>query len=1007
MVRSVEQGAMVGRDRELAHLLGAFDEAVDGRGRTIVIGGEAGIGKSRLVAAVVDSARANAATVLLGACLPTGSGVIPYAPFVEALRGLTRSVDPVRLPALLGPARDEIGRLLPETASRAIGGGDRSEGDREGQGRLFEAILTVVERLARSAASVLVIEDVQWADDGTRSLITFLSRNLRDARVLLLVTIRSEEVDPGGPVSRSIVELERHDWVERIELEPLDRRDVASLLRSLRGSTPAGDIVDAIAERSGGNPFFLEQLTAVSTDRTGGELPPRLRDVLVARLSQFPESTRIVLRAAAAAGRRVDDEVLGVVLGLSPKVIDDALRPAIAQGVLVDAGDSGDGRAGYAFRHALLAEVAERELLHGERDRLHAAFASALERRGEVDGIAVPPAELAYHWVAARDRERAVPALVDAGLAAERVYAFADARRQFEQALTFWPADQEAPLSAGLDRVAVLQHAAESAVLAGAYADAVAFGRRAIMTAELDEVIDGRPDPIRLGALHDRLRWFLWEMGDRAAAEAAVEEALRLIPAEPPTALRARALGQAAGLRLFGGSPLEAGRLATEAIAVARSTGALSEQALALGILGWSQAIGGNVDAGIATYREGLAIAEDLGGVEGIALGHANLSALLDRVGRTTASLDAAREGFAITQRLGVARTYGGGLLGHAAKALFDLGRWDEAAAAADEGLALDPVGAASIWLHVNRARVDTNQGRFDDAEEHLRQASTIDVGAERYRLPLLAATAELAAWTRRPEPIRSAVQAVLASVDERLPVDPAVGWLAWHALRAEADAAAEARSRQDARALREIEARVTPIVQRLARRGDDGAAPVDDRRDAVAGLCLGELARLKGEGDAAAWDATAAAWDRIGRPALAAYARFRSGEAILRDRGDRSLAAGSLRSAYLVATQLGASPLRAEIERLARQARIELDTGRVQEAPSDPLGLTEREAEVIRLVAAGRSNQQIADALFITRKTASVHVSNILGKLGVANRVEAAAVAQRLGLGDDPSDRR
>jgi predicted ATPase len=226
-------------------------------------------------------------------------------------------------------------------------------------------------------------------------------------------------------------------------------------------------------------------------------LPPRLRDVLVARLSDFPEATRIVLRAAAAAGRRVDDEVLGVVLGISKKAVADALRPAVSQGVLVDAEIAGEGRPGYTFRHALLAEVAERELMHGERDRLHAAFASELERRGEVDGVAVEPAELAFHWVAANDRGRAVPALVDAGLAAERVYAFADARRQYEQALTFWPADEDVPLSAGLDRVAVLQHAAESAVLAGAYIDAVAFGRKAIMAAEVDEIVDGRPDPVR------------------------------------------------------------------------------------------------------------------------------------------------------------------------------------------------------------------------------------------------------------------------------------------------------------------------------------------------------------------------------------------------------------------------------------------------------------------------------------------------------------------------------
>jgi DNA-binding NarL/FixJ family response regulator len=161
-------------------------------------------------------------------------------------------------------------------------------------------------------------------------------------------------------------------------------------------------------------------------------------------------------------------------------------------------------------------------------------------------------------------------------------------------------------------------------------------------------------------------------------------------------------------------------------------------------------------------------------------------------------------------------------------------------------------------------------------------------------------------------------------------------------------------------------------------------------------------LARMRDKNDHAGWDATAAVWDRLGRPALVAYANYRSAEAVLGNRGDRAMAAESLRSAHRLATGLGAGPLLGEIERLARQARIELDARPASEATRDPLGLTDREAEVIRLVAAGRSNQQIADALFITRKTASVHVSNILAKLGVANRVEAAAIAQRLGLEQD-----
>jgi DNA-binding CsgD family transcriptional regulator len=515
----------------------------------------------------------------------------------------------------------------------------------------------------------------------------------------------------------------------------------------------------------------------------------------------------------------------------------------------------------------------------------------------------------------------------------------------------------------------------------------------------------GGRDPHRLGALHERLRWYLWEAGDRAAAQDAVSEAMRLIPAEAPTVARTRVLAQAAGLRLLGGDPVGAATVAREAIRMAQASSAAPEEALALGVLGWAEAVTGDVDRGIATFRRGMATAERLGGVEGIALGHANLAAMLDRVGRTEASLEAAREGYAVAKRLGVPRTYGGVLLGHVAKALFDLGRWDEAAAAADEGLELDPVGRSAIWLHLNRARVDTNQGRFEAAEEHLRQARELDARSERdttYRAGLVAAVAELGAWEGRLPAVRAAVVEALTSLDADLPFDPALGWLAWHALRAEANAAAAAKARQDATALRDIEAHVSPIADRLLRLGDR-VATADPRRVAVAGLCRLELERIGGRPDPAEALRTASSWDELGRPAPAAYARYRAAEAILATNGDRAEAAAALREAHATAVQLGATPFRREIEQLARHARIELAAARPSaEGPADTTGLTEREREVIRLVAAGRSNQQIADTLFITRKTASVHVSNILGKLGVENRVEAAAVAHRLGLAGD-----
>jgi ATP/maltotriose-dependent transcriptional regulator MalT len=1016
VVDHADRETLIGRSAEEARLESALDAAVDGRGSTVIVGGEAGIGKSRLVGRLADTARNRGATVLSGACLAAGSGAIPYAPFVEALRDLTRSVEPALLAGLLGPARSEIARLLPEVAPRTQDTPTRLEFDRAGQTRLFEAVLGVIERQARRGPVVLVVEDIQWADDGTRGLLGFLSRNLRHAPVLIVVTLRTDDLARRDPALAFIAELERDEWVARMDLKGLDRREVAALLRALAASSPSTSRVDEVMDRSGGNPFFVEQLAATldtgsegGTGGAGGDLPPQLRDVLIARLAGLPNETQRLLRAASAAGRRVDEELLAAVLEVPAQAVADALRPAITQGILVDA-DGLDEGGGYAFRHALLAEVANDELLHGERDRLHAAFGGELERRGEIGGVPVTPAELAFHWVAARDRARAVPALVAAGAAAELVYAFPEARRHYERALEMWEGLMEPAGSVAMDRASVLQRAAECAVLTGAYGRAVELGRAAIDAAEDAGRGEDGADPSRLGTLHDRLRWYLWEAGDRAAALAAVEEALRLIPAEPPTAARTRVLAQSAGLRLLGGDPVGAATTARDAIRMAQAAGALSEEALATGVLGWAEAVTGDVDRGIATFRHGVAIAERLGGVEGIALGHANLAALLDRVGRTEESLEAARNGYAIAQRLGVPRTYGGVLLGHVAKALFDLGRWDEAAAAADEGLELDPVGRSAVWLHLNRARVDTNQGRFDAAEAHLRQGREIDQESghdQSYRAGLLAAGAEVAAWQGRLPEVRAAVDAALAALEADAPLDPALGWLAWHALRAEADAAEAAKGRRDGASPADTAAHVGPIAKRLMQVGDR-VATTDPRRAAVAGLVRGELDRIGGRPDAAALLETAVAWDGLGRPAPAAYARYRAAEAILSINGDRAQAATALRDANAAAERLGAEPLRREIERLARHARIDLATGSATaasatDAPSDPISLTEREREVIRLVAAGQSNQQIADALFITRKTASVHVSNILGKLGVANRVEAAAVAHRLGLAAEP----
>ena len=981
----------------MTRLEAALEQVMAGSVSIVVIGGEAGIGKTRLADEFASRVAVRDGTLLSGSCLPTGGRATPYAPFVEALRGCIRTVEPGRLPALLGPGRRELGRLLPEleTGSPAsVGSAPLVDPDVHGQARLFEAILAFIQALSRGAPSVVIVDDLQWADSGTLELLQFLLRNSRGSKVLFVLLVRTDDLDAAGEMRHFLAELDRDAGVDRLELGPLDRAESRDLLAARGVASLPSERLEGLTQRAGGNPFYLEQLATGSggVEDGDGPLTPGLREVLAARLADVPPRTRQVLRAAAAAGRRVDDEILAAVLEAPHAEVADALREAMSRRILVDA----DGIGGYAFRHALLREVAYDELLFGERDRLHAAFAEQLGRRGQVGGVAVTPAELAYHWDAARNVERAIPAWIEAGLAAERIYAFADARRAFERALDLGPEADD------VDWSEVLHRAADCALLTGDYRAAVELGRRAIASAASGPIAD----PVRAGTLQERMRWYLWEAGDGDAAAAAVAEAIRLIPESPPSRPRARALAHLAGLRLITGDAEGAVEPARQALAAARATDdGAGEAALALGILGWVTAAGGRLDEGLALFRQGLDIAEQLGGVEGIALGQTNLAALLDRVGRSEASLEAATVGFERLRELGVARTYGGILAGHAAKALFDLGRWSEAAARVEEGLDLDPLGPAAAWLHVVRARIDTNQGRPDDAARHLATARSLMDGMSRSRsyLPaLLGAEAELAASRGDRGAAWIVAEQALASVRSGGTLDPALGWVVWHVIRAEADAAelsggpGTVSGPQAGRpALMELG------IERIER------GPAGGRRAAaLAALCRAELGRYRGTRDPAAWAAVADLWSVLQRPFLVAYARYREGAAQLASRGSRSAATDALRSASATATALGATPLVRDITVLAGHARIAFENEDVTDTgssavhdPAAALGLTAREGEVIRLLAIGRSNQEIADELFLTRKTASVHVSNILGKLGVSNRVQAAAVAQQVGL--------
>jgi DNA-binding CsgD family transcriptional regulator len=989
----VASPTFVGRVEELELLEAARVRAADGEPAVVLVGGEAGVGKTRLVGELTSRWDADdGMRVLAGGCVPVGDGALPYAPIVEALRALVADVGVNEVRGLVGRSWPELARLLP-----ALGEPDRTIlSDRAAQARLFELVLGLLGRLGDQAPLVLVVEDLHWADRSTRNLVAFLVRNLRRERVLLVVTYRNDE--PGqqrlGPY---LAELDRGGRVERMELARLDRVETGAQLVGILGAAPAADLVEEVFARSEGNPFFTEELLAAV--RVGsGALPATLRDLLRGRVQVLPERSQDLLAVVAVAGRRVPHRLLARVAGLDEPDLVDALRVVVDHQLLV----TRPGGDGYEFRHALLGEVVDAELLPGQRIRLHAGYARALTDQPELAGAppAVAAAELAAHWDAAGEPTRALPAWVAAGLAAEHARAFAEAHQHFACALELWEQVPDPGRPAGLDRVDLLARTADVAACTGAVQRTVELLEDALAQ------VDPAAEPIQAAVLLGRLGDHRWVAGDEAGALAAFEQAERLLAGKPPSAERAWVLAAYAFTLLVSLRSEEARPRCEEAIRVARAVGARAEEARGLRVLAGCLGSFGDGDRAIALGLEARHTAEEVGDAETVMSSYVTVDSALGLLGREREALEDAQQGYRRARELGLERAMGSYVAVHVASSLLNLGRWAECERLARELLAGDS------WDGFGRHRalglLLTRRGEFTEARDHLHLARRLApsfFGGWTWWGP-----AELALWEGRDDEAAAAVAEGLRWCAERDPdgtlLQRTSRWYAL-ALRLEADQAEQAAAKRMIEEVAAARRRAAPVLTTLDRLA---AAPTPQARYPwVIGqllLARAEQSRLEGRSDPERWQAAAAAWERLEHPFEAAYARYRQAEALLAEGGSRPQAEQVLRRAHGTAAALGAGPLRREIELLAQRGRLRLqeqvDTVAEPEVPFSPaasLGLTRREAELLALVAEGRTNRQIGQALFITPKTASVHVSRILAKLGVAGRGEAAAIAHRLGL--------
>ena len=998
MGQRVSCPVLIGRDAEVARLRTAIERAVAGQPATVLVAGEAGIGKTRLAAEVVGHAEGLGAAVLAGGCLDVGEGVLAYAPVVEALRPLAGLLGPAELERVLGGAGEELARLVPELGPRDAAG----RGGPLAPSRLFELLLGMLHRLAERTPVLLVVEDLHWADQSTRDLLAFLVRNLR-AGVALVLTCRSDELRPGHPLRSFLAELNRGGRAERLELGRLGGREVTELVAGILGEPAAPGLAREILARSEGNPFFAEELLAAH--REGTRLPPALRDLLLARVHARPEAARRMLEAAAAAGSRVDHELLAAVTGLDDGQLVPLLREAVARHLL--AVDEGSG--GYVFRHALVQEAVYGELLPAQRRPLHAAYAGALDLRIErreagadtsAGGTAVELAQLAYHWQGAGDQGQALPAFVRAGQAAELAAAPAEALEHYQRALELWDQAPGAAAGSPLDRVAVLHRAAEAADFAGHSDLAVALATQAL------DQIDAAAEPLRAGVLLERLCYYHWFASDRFVAMAAIERAVATVPADPPTWERARVLAAHGRELMLVGCPSQAMARCQEAIAVARQVGARAEEAHALNILGSSLCELGHVEAGIAHLEQAREIASELGEVSELILVHMNLATALEESGRCADAADVYLAGFDVARRFGAVGSYGPRLLPDAATSLLSLGRREEAGRVLAEAFELDLASPDDR----NRPLIARGNLRLWDGDLAAAQADFRQVLAE---LPtpldplgaeVLWYLAEAALWEGRLPDGRTAVAdglAVLAASEQLYPIIR----LCRTGLAVEAAAAEQSRGRRSGGEYQAIRERATGLLDRI--RSASSAPDVVLTPVVAAGVLTAEAewSRVGGPSDPGRWASAAGAWEALGFPWPSAYARWRQAEALLAARAPRGAARSAVTRAWTLASTHGATLLVTEIQALARRARIELpppgqaaagQDDRPGRRTGDERGLTSRERDVLALLAEGRTDRQIAEALFISPRTVAMHVSSILTKLGVPNRGGAAAVAHR-----------
>jgi class 3 adenylate cyclase len=858
---------IVGRGAELRIVSAAYARAIAGQSQVMLITGGAGIGKTRLVEELTGQVRsaAGGTRVRVGESAPMAGAALAYGPFVAALG-------------------NEAGWLLADDGS-----GDRLAA----RHRLFVRVVELLAGLAARSPLVLVLEDLHWADESSRELLTFLAVRLRTDPVMVVGTLREEDLTDA--TRGWLTELEHRPRVTRLRLGRMTDTEIARLVAGAMPADAGADQVAMVVAAADGNPLYARELA-----NSGGS-PASVTDAILARASTLTAAARTVVDQVSVADGGMSHELLAETVKLPEAELLAAVRAGVESGLMTSAGD------GYSFRHALIRQAIYTRTLPGERSLLHRRLAEALAGRPGSD-----PGLLARHWQRAGCRDRAATAAVLAARQAVSVGAYPEAAKNYGLAIDLMNWLPEA----GPD---LLEEAARAASWAGDPGQAATWAADALARA-------GAAAPMDRARRLERLGRYRWETGDTKAALEAAEQAMVVLEPEPPSLLQARVLAALATWRVLLGEADTALPLVTRAMEVAEQTGADAVYAHGLGTLGIIEAEYGDLEDGLADLQAAFTLACRVGSVEDAIRAVANRVYLLYRAGRFAEAVEAGRAGRNAVIGMGAPPAITTGIGNNAAAALVASGRWAEA----DQLLAeLVAESTTNFTRYLQLLQLELAVGR-GEGERAADLAATLRKSPDDPRLvgPLHTCLAEqalnvddlAAAAAEVTDGLAAMSGAELAEEELRL---LAVG------SRLAADlallpTALQPRDVPDGWA--ELAGTFVEKARAIVAEHGEGAPDL-----AAFGLtAAAEEARRLGRDTDATWRAVAEAWQVAGWPYREAYARLREAAAALKA-GQHEHAARALAAGQHLAAELGAAPL------LARAARLGLSA-------DDPSGARDKE---------------------------------------------------------------